>query len=173
MTLAIPLSCFRRSTLQQLELAREGFSRTCSRPPWRSPGISNWPRTGRLSPGWAAISMTLSKYPGVVALSIFGDVSGKDIPAAMLTGVIHGAVRSSSWTRSAAEHNDATGQLNRLLYERASRERSVSMVWSYFDPETELLHYVNAGHPAPLLFRASGHGPSPVLLSEGGPVLGQ
>jgi len=112
------------------------------------------------------------EIPGKGSALVFGDVSGKDIPAAILTGVVHGAVRSSSWTRSAAEHNDATTQLNRLLCENASRERFVSMVWSYFDPQTQLLHYVNAGHCPPLLFRTSGHGPSPLRLTGGGPVLG-
>ena len=112
------------------------------------------------------------EVPGHGSALVFGDVAGKDIPAAILTGVIHGAVRSSSWTRSATEHNEATRQLNRLLFERASRERFVSMVWSYFDPRAELLHYVNAGHCPPLLFRAGRRGPSPLRLTEGGPVLG-
>jgi serine phosphatase RsbU (regulator of sigma subunit) len=110
--------------------------------------------------------------PGKGSALVFGDVSGKDIPAAMLTGVIHGAVRSSSWTQSAADHNEATARMNRLFCDHASSERFVSMFWSYLDAGTELLHYVNAGHCPPLLFRASGTGPSRLRLCEGGPVLG-
>lgn len=101
---------------------------------------------------------------------VIGDVSGKDIPAALLTGVLHGAVRSSTWTHSAADHEEASLCINRLLYERASRERFASMFWSYFDEETQLLHYVNAGHCPPLLFRSGTS--EPVRLTKGGPVLG-
>jgi len=112
------------------------------------------------------------EIPGKGSALVFGDVSGKDISAAMLTGVVHGAVRTGSWSQSAAEHNEATGRLNRLLCENASRERFVTMFWSYFDERTDLLHYVNAGHCPPLLFRANKTSQSPLRLSEGGPVLG-
>ena len=103
------------------------------------------------------------------AAFVFGDVSGKDVPAAMLASLIQGGVRATAWTRSAAEHNHATGQLNRLLCERASQERFASLFWGYFDMQTGLLHYVNCGHCAPLLFRARQ---GVVRLCDGGPVLG-
>lgn len=48
------------------------------------------------------------------------DVAGKGMPAALLMGVIHGAVRSSLWAESAASHELASQTLNRLLCERAS-----------------------------------------------------
>ena len=102
---------------------------------------------------------------------VVGDVSGKGVPAALLTGVIHGAVRSSGWTESARHHEDATIRLNRLLCERTAQERFVTMFWSYFDPGTRLLRYINAGHFAPALFRAAQPG-APLRLAEGGPVLG-
>jgi sigma-B regulation protein RsbU (phosphoserine phosphatase) len=99
---------------------------------------------------------------------VMGDVSGKGIPAALLMGVIHGAVRSSAWTESAARHQRESELLNRLLCERASRERYASMFWCYYDPATGALRYVNAGHCPPLLAR--NHGVS--RLDAGGPVLG-
>jgi len=104
------------------------------------------------------------------AAFVFGDVSGKDVPAAMLASLIQGTAHASDWTRSAANHNAATEQLNRLLCERASQERFASLFWGYFDPRAGLLHYVNCGHCAPLLFRAREQGV--VRLSDGGPVLG-
>jgi sigma-B regulation protein RsbU (phosphoserine phosphatase) len=104
------------------------------------------------------------------AAFLVGDVSGKDVPAAMLASLIQGTAHASDWTRSAASHNFATEQLNRLLCERASQERYASLFWGYFDVRTGLLHYVNCGHCAPLLFRARGEGVR--RLSEGGPVLG-
>ena len=104
------------------------------------------------------------------AAFVLGDVSGKGVPAALLMGVIHGAVRSSSWTGSPHHHEEATARLNRLLCERASCDRFASMFWCYFDRETGLLQYINAGHLPPLLFKAEGG--DPIRLDEGGPVLG-
>jgi len=104
------------------------------------------------------------------AAFVIGDVSGKDVPAAMLASLIQGAAHASDWTRSAADHNSATEQLNRLLCERASQERFASLFWGYFDARTGLLHYMNCGHCAPLLFRAQGQ--SVRKLTDGGPVLG-
>ena len=104
------------------------------------------------------------------AAFVFGDVSGKDVPAAMLASLIQGTAHASDWTRSAAGHTNATEQLNLLLCERASQERFASLFWGYFDNPTRTLYYVNCGHCAPLLFRASGTGVS--RLTDGGPVLG-
>jgi Stage II sporulation protein E (SpoIIE) len=84
---------------------------------------------------------------------IVGDVSGKGIPAALLMGVIHGAVRSSRWTESSASHEHETLELNRLLCERASGEQFASLFWSYCDRGESAVHYVNAGHWAPVLMR--------------------
>jgi len=103
------------------------------------------------------------------AAFVFGDVSGKDVPAAMLASLIQGTAHASEWTRSAANHTASTQQLNRLLCERASQERFASLFWGYFDVRTELLHYVNCGHCAPLLFSARR---GVVRLCDGGPVLG-
>jgi len=104
---------------------------------------------------------------------VLGDVSGKGMPAALLMGVIHGAVRSSAWTGSARQHEEATRRINRLLCEHASQERYASMFWSYFDRRSQLLRFVNAGHHAPLLFRGGEQGDSGAIrLSAGGPVMG-
>ncbi len=108
---------------------------------------------------------------GRIAL-VIGDVSGKGVPAALLMGVIHGAVRSSLWAESAARHELESRQLNRLLCERASGERYASMFWCYYDPSTHSLSYVNAGHCPPLLTRKSGGEMDIYRLDAGGPVLG-
>lgn len=100
---------------------------------------------------------------------VLGDVSGKGLPAALLMGVIHGAVRSANWMDSRRHHEEATRRLNQLLCERAGRERFATMFWGYYDPHTTLLHYINAGHFAPMLLTAEG---KLTRLEEGGPVLG-
>jgi sigma-B regulation protein RsbU (phosphoserine phosphatase) len=104
---------------------------------------------------------------------VVGDVSGKGVPAALIVGVIHGAVRSSNWTGSADHHEEESASLNRLLCERASMERYASMCWCYYDPAARSLHYVNAGHWPPLLVRSEAGAPGSVTVLEGGgPVLG-
>jgi hypothetical protein len=103
---------------------------------------------------------------------VMGDVSGKGVPAALVMGVIHGAVRSSEWPESASAHERESGQLNLLLCENASGSRYASMFWCYYEPRTRLLCYVNAGHWPPLLVGDRGHGPEIARLDAGGPVLG-
>ena len=103
------------------------------------------------------------------AAFVLGDVSGKGIPAALLMGVLQGAIRSTPWTESAQQHQEATGKINSMLCERASRERYSTLFWSYVDPQSGTLRYINAGHCAPILFKANGEAQS---LNDGGPVLG-
>ncbi len=114
---------------------------------------------------------TFETADGKVAL-VLGDVSGKGIPAALLMGVIHGAVRSSTWTENAWHHEESSRRINQLLCERASGERFASLFWSYYDAASRRLHYVNAGHCAPLLVKRRGGGVNIEALDEGGPVLG-
>jgi sigma-B regulation protein RsbU (phosphoserine phosphatase) len=99
---------------------------------------------------------------------VLGDVAGKGVSAALLMGVLHGAIRSMDWTRSGADQETATVKLNRLLCEKTARERFASLFWANFIPETGLLRYINAGHLPPLLIRAK----ETERLEGGGPVLG-
>jgi hypothetical protein len=87
---------------------------------------------------------------------VLGDVSGKGVPAALLAGLVHGAIRSSNWVASAAHHEQALRDLNQLLLERASGERYVTMFSCYYDHQERALHYINAGHCPPLLVEATG-----------------
>jgi len=104
---------------------------------------------------------------------ILGDVSGKGISAALLMALIHGAIQSMSWTRSAQDHENATRSLNELLCRKTATERFSTLFWGYFDPKTSILRYINAGHLPPLLIRTGEFGNLEVLrLETGGPVLG-
>lgn len=108
---------------------------------------------------------------GEVAL-ILGDVSGKGLPAALLMGVVQGAVQASRGTVSSASHEQAAERLNHMLCLKTARERFVSLFWCYFDRRHSALRYINAGHLPPLLVRHEGSGTRVVRLDEGGPVLG-
>jgi serine phosphatase RsbU (regulator of sigma subunit) len=103
---------------------------------------------------------------------VLGDVSGKGLPAALLMGVVQGAVRASRITGPASNHEDAAARLNRLLCAKTARERFVSLFWAYFDPLESRLSYINAGHLPPLLIKSNGPVPRIERLEEGGPVLG-
>jgi sigma-B regulation protein RsbU (phosphoserine phosphatase) len=108
---------------------------------------------------------------GNVAL-VIGDVSGKGLPAALLSGVIHGAVRSARWFASPAEQEHESAQLDRLLCANSSGNRFASMFWCYYDAPARRLHYVNAGHCPPILLQRAGARTVIDSLDEGGPVLG-
>lgn len=108
---------------------------------------------------------------GEVAL-ILGDVSGKGLPAALLMGVVQGAVRASVGTGAAANHEQAAERLNHLLCMKTARERFVSLFWCYYDRERGGIRYINAGHLPPLLVRRTTEGTKIFRLDEGGPVLG-
>ena len=104
---------------------------------------------------------------------VLGDVSGKGLSAALVMGVVQGAVHASNATGSAAHHEQSAERLNQLLCMKTARERFVSMVWCYFDPAASILGYINAGHLPPLLIRQGDHGNFDVhRLDNGGPVLG-
>ena len=97
----------------------------------------------------------------------------KGISAALLMALIHGAIQSMCWTRSMGDHEEATRSLNTLLCRKTSPERFSTLFWGYYDPNTSVLRYINAGHLPPLLIRAGEFGNLEVQrLETGGPVLG-
>jgi sigma-B regulation protein RsbU (phosphoserine phosphatase) len=109
---------------------------------------------------------------GKVAI-VLGDVSGKGLPASVVVGVLLGAVRASDWMSGTAEHEASSERLSELIRTRTALERFASLFWSYYEPETQTLWYINAGHPPPLLVQRDAAGEAGILLlEEGGPVLG-
>jgi serine phosphatase RsbU (regulator of sigma subunit) len=109
---------------------------------------------------------------GKVAV-VLGDVSGKGLPASVVVGLLLGAVRASDWMSGTAEHEASSGRLSELIRTRTALERFASLFWCYFEPETQTLRYINAGHPPPMLVKRNVAGESEILLlEEGGPVLG-
>ena len=155
---------------QQLEIAREVQTRLLPSPEGTFPSI-------RIAAAYQPAEQVSGDFydffrvDGKIAL-IIGDVSGKGVPAALLMGVLHGAIRTSPWAQSAALHEGESAQVNRLLCQNASGERYATMFWSWFDPATRLLHYINAGHTAPLLLSGRDGTASWSSLGSGGPVIG-
>lgn len=99
---------------------------------------------------------------------VVGDVSGKGVDAAALTGECRWTLRSSL-TRTGSPA-DALDELNTALLQ-ADRERFVTVVAAVLEPADggALLTWACAGHPAPLVHRADG---STRLLEGVGQIVG-
>jgi serine phosphatase RsbU (regulator of sigma subunit) len=109
---------------------------------------------------------------GEVAL-VLGDVAGKGLPAALLMGVVHGAVRGASTGGTGADHAELAEHLNEILCSRIAGNRYVTLFWGSVDTSGHTLRYVNAGHVPPLLVRRTADGGVEVeRLETGGPVVG-
>jgi len=104
---------------------------------------------------------------GRVAFSV-GDVSGKGLPAALLTGLIHGALRTNPWQESAAANEEFAGQLNSLLCGRTNDAKYATLFWGAYDPAAARLTYINAGHCPGFVLRRD----AVERLDSSGPVLG-
>ena len=107
--------------------------------------------------------------PGGRVGFMLGDVSGKGVSAALLMGLVQGAMRASASGLSGDAPELAVTRVNDLLAERTSGERFASMFWCSFNPATATLRYVNAGHPPAFVVRGRSRKIEP--LADGGPVL--
>ena len=101
---------------------------------------------------------------GRVALLI-ADVMGHGVSAAMLTGVVKSAFRTSS-----ADGYEPAAVVGRLRNNMAAfgPERFVTLIAAILSADEERLVYVNAGHPPGLLCNAEG---GRVWLSGTGPLI--
>ncbi len=108
---------------------------------------------------------------------VLGDVSGKGISAALLMAGIQSALRAQFYDGFAGNGNAAQAQvstarvvdrLNRQIYANTPLEKYVTFFFAVYDARTHTLSYTNAGHLAPLLFRAG----KVERLKTGGTVVG-
>jgi sigma-B regulation protein RsbU (phosphoserine phosphatase) len=92
-----------------------------------------------------------------------GDVAGKGISAALLMATLQSSVRTRlSFSRDAAVISGESprlstsvlvGSLNAQLYKTTSPEKYATFFLGVFDTASSRLHYTNAGHLPPMLFR--------------------
>jgi serine phosphatase RsbU (regulator of sigma subunit) len=97
---------------------------------------------------------------------LVADVSGKGIPASLLTASIHAAVNSNEDAR--AKPAIMLGRINKLLYESTSPEEFATLFYGVVDVKSGELRYANAGHEFPYMVTAEGL----QKLEESGIVLG-
>jgi PAS domain S-box-containing protein len=85
---------------------------------------------------------------GAVGL-VMGDVAGKGLAGASAVGRMRSALRAY-----ALEGHDGARvveRLNRLLWTEAEDTQMATMLYVIVDPAADAVHWVNAGHPAPLI----------------------
>ena len=96
------------------------------------------------------------------------DVAGKSIPAALLMATFQASLRTLSITP--CELPDLVAGMNRYACSNSQGGlRFTTAFLAEYDPATRQLHYVNAGHNAPIIRRPSG---ALERLSQGGLPLG-
>ncbi len=100
-----------------------------------------------------------------------GDVSGKGLPAALLTSSLHSIVRAlrRSQTTSLPE---LVRTVDELFYEICPDNCYATLFLARYDPVSGKLHYVNAGHEPPFVLRKRGGHHHTIPLESGGPVIG-
>jgi phosphoserine phosphatase RsbU/P len=86
---------------------------------------------------------------------LVGDVAGKGVPAALLMAKLSSDARFCLLTES--DPAGAVMKLNQLMFQHTSQmDRFVTLIAAVLDPAEHTVTLVNAGHPSPLLYRASG-----------------
>jgi phosphoserine phosphatase RsbU/P len=87
---------------------------------------------------------------------MLGDVAGKGVPAALLMAKISSDARTCMLTEPGPAA--AITRLNALLHQNARTDRFVTLIALQLDPQEHTVAVVNAGHPAPLVYRRATGG---------------
>ncbi len=111
--------------------------------------------------------------PDQIGLAI-ADVCGKGLSSALLMASLQGLVRTNL-TVSRGEVARFVTELNVSFHSLTANDRYATLFFALVDVSNQSLHYVNAGHNPPLLFRngkspADGLGMTESLESGGFPI---
>jgi sigma-B regulation protein RsbU (phosphoserine phosphatase) len=85
---------------------------------------------------------------------VVADVSGKGIPASILTATLQAAVRSNADAQT--DPVQMLYRLNALLFRNTSPEEFATLFYGVVDMEGGTLRYANAGHDFPLVVNGDG-----------------
>lgn len=110
-------------------------------------------------------------HPNQSSVFAIGDVSGKGISSALMLANLR-AVLHEEMKRDRVNLTGMLSKLNRLVYEASPVESFITFFYAQYDQLRSRLHYVNAGHNPPLLFRSLSKNKKPKELSVGGLPLG-
>lgn len=95
------------------------------------------------------------------------DVSGKGVPAALLSSMLQAAVRTQAGPGASVRH--IVERTNTLVYRSTAIEQFATFVLARVDTAARTVTFTNAGHNYPFLLRAGGEC---VELDRGGILLG-
>lgn len=95
------------------------------------------------------------------------DVSGKGVPASLLMSNFQAGLRTI--LRQTDDLLTVVTELNYLIYTNAIAEKFITAFFAIYNRRTHELHYVNAGHNAPVLLHEND---TVQLLTEGCTMLG-
>ncbi len=84
----------------------------------------------------------------------FGDVAGKGVPASLVMSRLSSVVRSTLMHVSNAD--EAVGQINSHMCDKAVEGRFVTFVLTLLDTERHTMSIVNAGHMSPMVRHLDG-----------------
>jgi phosphoserine phosphatase RsbU/P len=110
-----------------------------------------------------------------------GDVSGKGAAAALLMSNVQASLRTAIGIESKTgpgknsapnreiQLSGIVANINRLIFRNSQPEQFITFFVALFDPKTNRLDYINAGHNPPLAVSRSG---AVKELTEGGLLLG-
>jgi sigma-B regulation protein RsbU (phosphoserine phosphatase) len=99
-------------------------------------------------------------------LFLIADVEGRGAPAALAAATIHATLHTLADNVRSIE--SIAAQLNERVRTSTHGERHMSAFLGLIDVPGRTLHYINAGHPPPVVLGRSGAAP----LSEGGALMG-
>jgi serine phosphatase RsbU (regulator of sigma subunit) len=97
---------------------------------------------------------------------VIADVSGKGIPAAILTATLHATVRTN--TDAQTNPPGMMARLNKLLFRNTSAAEFATAFYAVLDTHSGVLRYANAGHEFPFVIETGRAN----QVEESGMVLG-
>ncbi|MBZ5569667.1 MAG: SpoIIE family protein phosphatase [Acidobacteriia bacterium] len=86
---------------------------------------------------------------------VLADISGKGISAALLMANLQANLRSQ-YALALEDIPRLLRSVNHLFYKNTETQHYATAFFAVYDEETRTLRYVNCGHNAPMLLRASG-----------------
>jgi len=90
-----------------------------------------------------------------------GDVSGKGMPAALLMANAQAVLRSQLSDSKQISLKEMARSLNHLICQFSGPEQYITTVFGQYYSPSRKYHFVNAGHPPPLIIRENGMVDSP------------
>jgi len=109
----------------------------------------------------------IKQTDGRVAL-VIADVSGKGVPAALLTTTVRAAMQTLAQT-SSLPTTQLVGAVNAMTTRDSLNNMFVTMVYAAVDNDNRRVEFINAGHAHPVLFSPDG---TDRPLIKGGSFLG-